>query len=152
MGAERFTGTISSLYPEKNFGFIKCDETFAMFGKDVWVHGDQLGGNFQLNDPVSFSLTLGKDGKPQGIDLQRMGPALKKPAHNATVTATAAAEGHTERCIGVVKAFLPAKNFGFIECPETHLLYNKDVWVHGQQMGNFGIGDAVSFTAIVSKA
>merc|ERR1712228_401243 len=68
-GLERFNGTISAWTPGGKFGFIKCEETFATYGKDCWVHSQQIG-NFSCGDAVSFTLTLNKGGNPQAIDLE----------------------------------------------------------------------------------
>ena len=65
-------GTITAWRPGQMYGFLKCDETFQAFGKDCWVHHQQIG-EFNEGDAVSFTLVLNKDGHPQAIDLQSEG-------------------------------------------------------------------------------
>ncbi len=65
-------GTITAWKPGGMYGFLKCDETFQAFGKDCWVHHQQIG-EFNEGDAVSFTLVTNKDGHPQAIDLQSEG-------------------------------------------------------------------------------
>lgn len=87
---DRFVGVVSAFYPEKNFGFIQCEETFERYSKDLWVHSAQVQ-DFRVGDTVEFTLTLSKVGNPQAIDLtltgdptsqifsELHGPASKSP-------------------------------------------------------------------------
>merc|ERR1711879_178467 len=129
-GLERFNGTISAWTPGGKFGFIKCAETFALYGKDCWVHSQQMG-SFVSGDEVSFTLMLNKDGHPQAIDLVPSG---------------------VQRFKGKISSWTPGGKFGFIQCSETYAIYGKDCWVHSQQIGNLESGDVVSFTLILNKA
>lgn len=50
--------------------------------------------------------------------------------------------------VGTMKSFSPDHGFGFIECPATHSVYNRDVFLHQKQMGATGlvVGDRVQFS------
>jgi len=146
---DRLTGTITAFLPHKNFGFIQCEEISATYGKDLWLHGDQKG-SFDIGDTVSFSLIFNKEGSPQAIDLappkpkgQSVKPPVKRPSPEDA--------GGSDRHVGSITAFYPAKNFGFIACDETFALYGKDLWVHGAQVGDFSVGATVSFSLILNK-
>lgn len=65
----RQCGTITAWRPGGKYGFLKCEETFAVFHKDCWVHHQQIGG-FNEGDTVSFTVVMNKEGNPQAIDLQ----------------------------------------------------------------------------------
>jgi len=168
----RKNGHISAFYPEKNFGFVKCDETFPLYGKDLWVHGEQIS-TFSVGDSVSFTLVLNKEGKPQAVDLQ---PPFSRPASHVVSLyprlsvpelgvpksdassllqkrkePVAAAETAGQRFVGIFSAFYPVKNFGFIQCAETFETYAKDIWVHSAQTAGHSVGDTVEFTLTMSK-
>merc|ERR1719291_313454 len=110
------------------------------------MHHKQLK-NFKVGDHVTFTLVLGKDGKPQAIDLEAPGAAGAAGAANS---AGAVASG--DRYAGTVKKFDQAKGFGFIECADLQQMYGRDVWVHHQQLNNFNVGDEVTFDMVLNKA
>merc|ERR1740138_791713 len=49
------------------------------------------------------------------------------------------------RFTGRIKSFNVQKGFGFIECAEAHQIYGRDVFLHKAQIGDFSIGQEVSF-------
>lgn len=53
---------------------------------------------------------------------------------------------------GVIKSFNPNNGYGFIDCPELKTLYFHDVFLHHQQLGEFGVGDHVEFTAYLNNS
>jgi len=55
------------------------------------------------------------------------------------------------RQTGNVKQFNETGGFGFIACPELFAVFGGDVFFHRNQMGNFGVGEAVSFAVTLSK-
>eukprot|EP00928_Gymnodinium_smaydae_P046979 TRINITY_DN31323_c0_g1_i1.p1 TRINITY_DN31323_c0_g1~~TRINITY_DN31323_c0_g1_i1.p1 ORF type:complete len:479 (-),score=61.92 TRINITY_DN31323_c0_g1_i1:49-1485(-) len=148
---ERYTGTLTSFLPAKNYGFVHSEDIFAVYGKDLWLHGDQKG-NFEIGDPVSFTLVLNKDGNPQAVDLHPANSraAARQPVVSSVRHAPSNTDG-AERFVGTITSFYPQKGFGFIQCPETYAEYSKDLWVHHAQVGNFVIGDQVSFSVILNK-
>merc|ERR1740129_1981877 len=52
---------------------------------------------------------------------------------------------------GRIKSFNPEKGFGFIECPETHALFNRDVFLHKAQFGDMVVGTEVTFLVETNK-
>lgn len=64
-------------------------------------------------------------------------------------------EGVTDnRYVGVVKRFTPGK-FGFIQCDDSSLQQFgeafQDIYVHWNQIGEFAVGDTVSFGVVVNE-
>jgi len=57
----------------------------------------------------------------------------------------------TGRFQGRIKSFNVQKGFGFIECPEAHQVYGRDVFLHKAQIGGFQIGSQVSFAVEMNK-
>merc|ERR1719379_840200 len=57
----------------------------------------------------------------------------------------------TGRFLGRIKSFNQQKGFGFVECPEAHAVYNRDVFLHKAQIGTFQIGSTVSFAVEMNK-
>jgi len=58
----------------------------------------------------------------------------------------------TGRYQGRIKSFNVQKGFGFIECPEAHQVYGRDVFLHKAQIGQFQIGSQVSFAVDMNKS
>jgi len=85
--------------------------------------------------------------------LRRFGSAGIHASHKVRTPKTAiAAQGITDRRFeGAVLCFNPEKNFGYITCSELRPRFNKDVWVHKEQLGHFEIGQLVSFMVIINK-
>jgi len=46
---------------------------------------------------------------------------------------------------GKVKSFQTEKGFGFIECPDTQVIFNRDVFLHHSQIGDCKVNDQVLF-------
>jgi cold shock CspA family protein len=57
----------------------------------------------------------------------------------------------TGRFQGRIKSFNVQKGFGFIECPEAHQIYGRDVFLHKAQIGDFEIGRLVTFAVEMNK-
>ena len=60
----RHIGTITHFYPDKQYGFIKCDKVKEAYGFDTFLSNLELGP-FAVGSTVSFTLVLNKHGKPQ---------------------------------------------------------------------------------------
>jgi cold shock CspA family protein len=58
----------------------------------------------------------------------------------------------TGRFHGRIKSFNAQKGFGFIECPEAHAVYGRDVFLHKAQIGDFNIGSELSFAVEMNKS
>mmetsp|Transcript_104677 Transcript_104677/g.291557 ORF Transcript_104677/g.291557 Transcript_104677/m.291557 type:complete len:379 (-) Transcript_104677:64-1200(-) len=56
-----------------------------------------------------------------------------------------------QRFVGFIKSFNDQKGFGFIENDELKSMYGSDVFVHIKQLGNFQVGDTVSFSVFFNK-
>merc|ERR1712232_511294 len=53
------------------------------------------------------------------------------------------------RFTGIVKSYNVEKGYGFISCAESYAMYNIDVFLHKSQLGDFGVGDQVSFQVLL---
>lgn len=72
---QRFQGTVTTVHPERGFGFIDCPGLHSVFNnKSIFVHPANIS-TFQAGDVVSFSVVLYQDGKPQAKDLRHMAVA-----------------------------------------------------------------------------
>jgi len=58
----------------------------------------------------------------------------------------------TGRFQGLIKSFNVQKGFGFIDCPEAHQIYGRDVFLHKAQIASFQIGSQVSFAVEINKS
>lgn len=52
---------------------------------------------------------------------------------------------------GTIKSYSATSNYGFIDCPEVKEIYGNDIFLHGQHMGSFGVGDSVIFTVFLNS-
>eukprot|EP00747_Dinoflagellata_sp_TGD_P169647 gnl/TRDRNA2_/TRDRNA2_199154_c0_seq1.p1 gnl/TRDRNA2_/TRDRNA2_199154_c0~~gnl/TRDRNA2_/TRDRNA2_199154_c0_seq1.p1 ORF type:complete len:323 (-),score=86.48 gnl/TRDRNA2_/TRDRNA2_199154_c0_seq1:132-1100(-) len=75
------------------------------------------------------------------------GYAMSPPAPPMAM-ASAASAG---RYRGKIKSFNTEKGFGFIDCPQAHAEYNRDVFVHKSQMGDLQVGAPVSFSVEMNQ-
>ncbi|CAD7932043.1 unnamed protein product [Amoebophrya sp. A25] len=73
----RFRGNIKSWWPEKGYGFLECEATFAVYGCDIYINRLAIG-LFQKGDDVHFSVELNKEGKPQGKNLLPVSQEAKR--------------------------------------------------------------------------
>mmetsp|Transcript_44351 Transcript_44351/g.77911 ORF Transcript_44351/g.77911 Transcript_44351/m.77911 type:complete len:373 (+) Transcript_44351:126-1244(+) len=60
-------------------------------------------------------------------------------------------EEQDPRYVGTIHTFNPDKHFGFIQCNETSTLYQKDVFVSDKEIGNFQVGDTISFRVVLNQ-
>mmetsp|Transcript_40270 Transcript_40270/g.110820 ORF Transcript_40270/g.110820 Transcript_40270/m.110820 type:complete len:527 (-) Transcript_40270:5-1585(-) len=169
----RFVGTIKKFDTAKGFGFIDCPELHAQFGRDVWVIDKQLNG-FDVGAQVSFAATLNDKGQPQAQELQDAsngdvrGKASPKgctkgmgkvPMFQDKEMGKATEKGKGKngkspemgRYVGCIKKFDFERHHGFIECPEIHEQYGRDVFLSEAQTNNFTVGAWVSFTMTLNK-
>lgn len=61
------------------------------------------------------------------------------------------AGGMTGRYTGRIKSFNAKQGFGFIDCPEVHSMYGRDVFLHKAQIGDFKVGTEVVFNIEPNK-
>eukprot|EP01062_Namystynia_karyoxenos_P069402 TRINITY_DN64903_c0_g1_i1.p1 TRINITY_DN64903_c0_g1~~TRINITY_DN64903_c0_g1_i1.p1 ORF type:complete len:429 (+),score=99.00 TRINITY_DN64903_c0_g1_i1:102-1388(+) len=82
-----FSGTISSIFPDRGFGFISSAEAARLHGGDVWVSADNVKG-LNSGDAVIFEVQIGKFGKPQA---HNVGPFPTDPKRQEQIRLAAAA-------------------------------------------------------------
>lgn len=64
----QYKGKIKSFNDSKGFGFIDSDRARTTFGRDVFIHKNQidnLGGQSPMGAEVQFEIELNKNGQPQ---------------------------------------------------------------------------------------
>jgi len=70
----------------------------------------------------------------------------------ATPQTTCHRAGITDRRFaGRILCFDRAKNFGFIMCSDLRGVFDKDIWVHKEQLHGFVVGQLVTFTVVINK-
>eukprot|EP00927_Polykrikos_kofoidii_P004221 TRINITY_DN11678_c0_g1_i1.p1 TRINITY_DN11678_c0_g1~~TRINITY_DN11678_c0_g1_i1.p1 ORF type:complete len:430 (-),score=62.92 TRINITY_DN11678_c0_g1_i1:201-1382(-) len=116
----QYRGVVKSFNFEKGWGHISCDETWQIFGKDMFMLRSGLQGqSVVVGDEVTFTVTDGLRG-PEAtkvIVAKNGGPSLG----NASFT-------------GYVKSWDIFKGYGFIICEESFNIYGRDVFVHNSQL------------------
>merc|ERR1719329_2037985 len=55
------------------------------------------------------------------------------------------------RMKGRVKSFNAKQGFGFLECPEAHAMFGRDVFLHKAQIGDLKVGAEVTFNVEYNK-
>eukprot|EP00927_Polykrikos_kofoidii_P061703 TRINITY_DN56540_c0_g1_i1.p1 TRINITY_DN56540_c0_g1~~TRINITY_DN56540_c0_g1_i1.p1 ORF type:complete len:342 (+),score=59.77 TRINITY_DN56540_c0_g1_i1:67-1026(+) len=70
-----FNGRVKMFSAEKGWGFIACEETHQIYGKDIFVHKREFqdAGDMHDDDQVQFTVDVGKDGKPEARTVSRVG-------------------------------------------------------------------------------
>merc|ERR1719150_744861 len=98
-------------------------------GKGCWGKGggSDWSGGWGDNGPAKRPKVLSADAKP---DVQQVLGQFQ----------------------GVIKSFNPKNGFGFIRCEALQAQgYTNDVYLHHTQIGEFGPGSQVMFTAYLNK-
>merc|ERR1719215_1068723 len=70
MADGRHVGRIKSFDPEKGYGFIDCPESYGRFGRDVFIHKNQMG-DLGVGMEVSFFIDTNKEGHPQARNIAK---------------------------------------------------------------------------------
>lgn len=62
-----FLGSLKMFDAEKGWGFIECDETRQLYGKDIFAHKREFMGSRSPDngDRVRFVVEAGRDGRPE---------------------------------------------------------------------------------------
>lgn len=135
----RFTGTIKSFNPQKGWGFIECEQTQQLYGKDMFVLKNALpGGMANKGDEVTFAVVQEHNG-PVAAEVQvlrREGaapPAFPAGGKGMAQTGPAMmslpdAGMPTGGFLGTVKSFSAETGWGMIASPEMQQTYGKDVF------------------------
>merc|ERR1712066_1099380 len=66
--AGMYQGRIKSFNSEKGFGFIECEQTFAHYNRDVFLHKAQIG-DMAVGTWVSFTCEVSKQCMPQAKNI-----------------------------------------------------------------------------------
>lgn len=53
------------------FGFVECAEAKSRFGRDVFIHRQQMG-DLEVGTEITFSIDTNKEGMPQARDVLRI--------------------------------------------------------------------------------
>lgn len=79
-------------------------------------------------------------------DRSSFAPAASEPYIGAEPTSD-----RSQRYFGSIKQFSPEKNFGFISSQAAHASYGRDVFLSSMEIGEFAVGDSVSFDIALNK-
>jgi len=150
-----FYGSIKTFNVEKGWGMIACQESQAMYGKDMFVLKTSLeGGHANPGDEVQFTIGFGQKG-PQAENVQPAGAAqaaagmqqARSSQRSSPPTRTlAGTDGQVYS--GVIKSYSAEKGWGFIACGETSQLYGKDMFLQRSALEGHAPnqGEEVSFS------
>eukprot|EP00929_Paragymnodinium_shiwhaense_P109937 TRINITY_DN76560_c0_g1_i1.p1 TRINITY_DN76560_c0_g1~~TRINITY_DN76560_c0_g1_i1.p1 ORF type:complete len:384 (+),score=68.77 TRINITY_DN76560_c0_g1_i1:43-1194(+) len=62
----QFQGQVKQWNAEKNYGFISCDMTRAIYQRDIFLHSKELEGYVpKAGDKVAFTVEVSSDGRPE---------------------------------------------------------------------------------------
>jgi len=65
-----YVGSVKMFNQEKGWGFIACDETRTLFGKDIFIHKKDLAGHLPTEgESVQFQVVVSETGRPEGAGL-----------------------------------------------------------------------------------
>lgn len=138
-----YEGSVKSFNMGEGFGFIRCDELFKKYQADVFLHKSQvekhLGSRAMQGDEVRFLVGLNQAGKPQARNVER-----RVGSHWVDFSKV---------YVGSVKDYRQEKGFGFISCPETHFIFQSDIFLHKNEVEKNGLtkGNRVTFSIQVNK-
>jgi len=142
---EKLSGAIKSFNLDTGYGFISCARVQNLLACDVFFYKDELYDidpvKVSKGSPCTFWCRMGKNSKPQARVVRITEPAFAKSA--------AVEDAELKWYVGKIKSFSKDKGYGFIECDETHRLYNYDVFLHFSKLRDFKIGDWVRFKIFV---
>lgn len=125
--AERMTiykGRVKSVH-EKGHAFVECHAVSKKYDRDVYFDAEELEfGGLAVGKEVYFVLRHNQKNQPVGQIV---------PPHGAFV--------------GTLKEYNPDKGFGFVECSDSHRLFDTDVFIHKNEveMMNATVGEEVTF-------
>lgn len=150
-GKASYIGRVKSFNAQKGWGFIESEQTFNLYGKDMFVLGGGLpGGTAQKGDEVIFNVVQTPTG-PHAIDVQLVrtrpvaaAPVVPGPGPCRGPTPDELGADH----IGVVKSFSSEKGWGFVTSPTLVQLYGKDIFFSKTSLlcGQVNVGDKVAFS------
>lgn len=119
-----------------------------------------VGGSWQLVQKAVASMGGAPGAGPEpGLSGGLGGGGLNSTPHVSALTGFPSAPksameypGVTDsRHVGTIYSFDQVKNFGFIKCPTLYGVFNRDVFLHRAQLGNFTLGSTVEFGVFLNK-
>jgi len=125
--AERMTiykGRVKSVH-DKGHAFVECHAVSKKYDRDVYFDAEELEfGALVVGKEVYFVLRHNQKNQPVGQIV---------PPHGAFV--------------GTLKEYNPDKGFGFVECSDSHRLFDTDVFIHKNEVElmNAQVGEEVTF-------
>lgn len=141
-----YAGAIKSFNAEKGWGFIECQETFAMYGKDIFVMKTALpGAAVATGTPVTFTIENGKN------NIQASNVKIGGNGRSAS-SGKPRALGSGEYT-GVIKSFNAQKGWGLIACESTFQIYGKDMFVLKTSLpgGYAEVGETAQFSVTMGE-
>eukprot|EP00929_Paragymnodinium_shiwhaense_P108575 TRINITY_DN74893_c0_g1_i1.p1 TRINITY_DN74893_c0_g1~~TRINITY_DN74893_c0_g1_i1.p1 ORF type:complete len:424 (+),score=116.44 TRINITY_DN74893_c0_g1_i1:48-1319(+) len=112
-----------------------------------------MGYPMHQASPMGFQMGLpglgfGMLGQPQAMGAGTpMAHGGQKPIPAGPLGGMGAGQQYNGR----IKSYNPEKGFGFIECPATHGIYGRDVFLNKEAIGDLGVGMQVFFTVKTNK-
>jgi len=148
-GARQFPST-SVCDASRHFDSLAPGMSIQEYGFEVPQHGQNLP-HPQLSSQIALQTqalqTFHNSGTTQieasGVSSNHRTPTPRSSFDRAGIT--------DRRFAGKVLCFNPEKNFGFITCAELQETFDKDVWVHKQQLHGFVVDQLVSFQVVLNK-
>lgn len=141
-----YVGTIKSFNEHKGWGHIACEQTFAIYGKDMFLLRSELNGQtVKVDNEVKFNVRMGLKG-PEAYNLKvRQVPiAAARPAYGGKGGACTTARDF----VGTIKSFNEERGWGHIACDATFEMYGKDMFLLRSELNgqNVRADDKVSFS------
>lgn len=140
---QTFCGFIKSYDETKGWGFISCDGTQALYGKDIFMLKTTLQGHAcEIGDQVAFSVKMGRKGpEAEQLTVLPMGSFGTEESAGAVFS-------------GTVKSYNETKGWGFIDCEDAKTIFNKDIFLHKRECSDTvpKEGDPVQFSVNVSAS
>lgn len=78
-------------------------------------------------------------------------PGPPRPAYGGHPGLPQGLGAATGRFEGRIKSFNAKQGFGFIECPEAHAIFGRDVFLHKAQIGDLKVGTQVTYSVEMNK-
>lgn len=155
----RYVGIIKCIHASGGYAFITCGEVFQLTGQDTWVGKNELR-DFQAGERISFQMRMNPKGQPQAYELEDAGREIleetddRVPQEPGFQPLLPAAQGErledildpSRRHVGQIKCIHQVGGYGFITCDDIWALTGQDTWLAKHEVGDFRIGDLVSFS------
>lgn len=140
--AEVYFGTIKSFNEEKGWGHISCDGTYKLYGKDMFLMRSALSGaTCRPGSQVMFGVHMGQKGpEATTVSVLPVGSWGSEEANGAAFN-------------GTIKSYDAGKGFGFIHSDESRAIFQKDIFIHQNELGGLtpNVGDALQFCVTINQ-